>query len=64
LPDTSPDLTDVVVHRITQGLPRELPVGCTVGTCSFPRDGQTLADLMRAAGGVVGEDDRVDPVLS
>jgi diguanylate cyclase (GGDEF)-like protein len=49
LPDTSPELTDVVARRIVEASDIVPPVALLVGAATFPRDGQDPSDLMRVA---------------
>jgi GGDEF domain-containing protein len=49
LPDTSPELVDVVLRRLAGSTPSDLLCTLLVGTASFPRDGESSAELMSHA---------------
>jgi GGDEF domain-containing protein len=51
LPDTSPELVDVVAHRIVDRPDGAAEVALLVGSASFPHDGRDPDDLMRVAAG-------------
>ena len=57
LPDTSPELAEVVARRIVDNATGALPVALAVGAASFPQDGEDPAALLRAASTEQAPDD-------
>jgi diguanylate cyclase (GGDEF)-like protein len=58
LPDTSPDLVDVVIRRLVGSTPSDFPSTLLVGTASFPRDGASPAELMSHAAHMLDQPSR------